>query len=49
VCNKAFSDRSSQIKHQRVHSGERPYTCELCNKAFSDQSGLRRHQRINSG
>jgi uncharacterized Zn-finger protein len=48
-CNKAFSQQISPISHQRIHSGERPYTCDVCNKAFSHQSNLVKHQRIHSG
>jgi KRAB domain-containing zinc finger protein len=45
----AFSQKSSLIKHERLHSGERPYACEVCNKAFSDQSNLKKHERIHVG
>jgi len=32
-----------------IHSGERPYTCDVCNKAFINQSNLIKHQRIRIG
>jgi len=30
---KAFSQQSSLIKHQHLHSGERQYKCEVCSKS----------------
>jgi len=48
MCNKAYSEKKSLLIHQRTHSGERPYVCDLCNKAFIANSTLIIHQLIHS-
>merc|ERR1712029_282505 len=43
-CEKTFSRKESRIKHERIHTGEKPYNCSYCDKRFSDSSDRRSHE-----
>ncbi|KAL7728392.1 hypothetical protein ACLKA6_005156 [Drosophila palustris] len=45
VCGKKYLTRSCLNKHEFLHTGLRPYRCDLCNVAFPRKPGLRIHCR----
>ena len=43
-CKKVFASSSSMRYHQRVvHSGEKPYKCNMCEKVFNRNDTLQTH------
>lgn len=48
ACWKAFTERSDQDMHERIHAALLPYKCDVCGKSFSENSYLERHKKAHS-
>ncbi|KAB0353178.1 hypothetical protein FD755_024108, partial [Muntiacus reevesi] len=48
-CDITFLQDSELTGHQRIHTGGKPYKCDVCSKAFNQTRKLRIHWRIHTG
>jgi len=51
ICKRAFSRKADCNRHVRLHSGIRPYPCEVpgCGKRFSQFTALKTHRNVHTG
>ncbi|KAL1297157.1 hypothetical protein AAFC00_004733 [Neodothiora populina] len=45
-CQKAYSKAEHLTRHERSHTGVRPFACKECHRAFSRQDSLARHEKL---
>ncbi|KAL3183803.1 hypothetical protein MRX96_033874 [Rhipicephalus microplus] len=48
-CPYSSNYRSSVIRHERTHMGEKPFVCHVCCKGFTDHGHLKTHLLVHTG
>lgn len=48
-CDKISASNHENTCHERVHTGETPFSCSFCDKKFKQSSSLVKHKRKHTG
>lgn len=47
-CPNTYHKREHLVRHERIHTGLRPYSCDKCDRTFARHDSLLRHERVHN-
>jgi len=45
-CQKSYNAKMYLVQHERLHTGERPFSCKHCGKGFSRILDMKKHSLL---
>ncbi|XP_059097684.1 zinc finger and BTB domain-containing protein 24-like [Tigriopus californicus] len=48
-CGKLLADPSSLYRHRKIHTGDKPHTCDICNRVFIQRYNMKQHVKTHIG
>lgn len=47
-CSNLYQKKEHLERHERIHTGDKPFACARCNRTFSRNDSLMRHERVHA-